>query len=62
MTWPWNRGVREAEEQLEKAREDLDATRRRWPEVRASAKKLDRHLAENGFGLAIQIAMGAKKS
>lgn len=61
MMWPWNRGVREAEEQLARAKEGLDATQRRWPEVRASAKKLDNHLATNGFGLAIQIAMGAKK-
>lgn len=61
MTWPWNRGVREAEQQLEQAREELQTTKRRWPAVQDSVKQLDHHLAQNGFGLAIQIAMGVKK-
>lgn len=54
------RSDEEAQQDLDRAEQDLSEVRDQWPAVRDAAETMNRHLRENNFAQRIRVAMGVK--
>lgn len=59
--WPWHQAHADAQQELDRAREQLVDVRNRWPDVRRAAEVMREHRERNGFADQIRQAMGARE-
>lgn len=62
IAWPWRRGVEDAQQRLTDAKNNTKDTPALASYSRSVNNELERTVALNGFGRAIQVAMAARQT